>query len=402
MIVLSGGDLVLPDRLLSPGSIVLDGDRITDIVEGARSGGSATHLDVSNHYVVPGFIDVHVHGLDGIDTLQGGDAIRRMARRLPRFGVTAFCPTTIACAPDALRDVLRAVGAARANPERGAARVLPAHLESNFINPEYKGAQPIECLRSPRGGDAEGEFTGAEILSEIAAARADAGIITIAPELDGAIDLIRDLTAHGHHVSLGHSGATYDQALEGIAAGARQATHLFNRMTPLGHRQPGLAAAVLEHEDVTVEIVCDAVHVHPAMVRVALAAKQTSRMMAITDGTAGAGLPRGARTYIGGRPITVADVARLDDGTIAGSVLTMDRAFAKLVSAMGLSVVDAATVCATTPARALKLQGFGVLATGATADIAVLDRDLNVVHTFLGGAHVWPEKAMNSSNPDLS
>jgi N-acetylglucosamine-6-phosphate deacetylase len=125
------------------------------------------------------------------------------------------------------------------------------------------------------------------------------------------------------------------------------------------------------------------------MVRVALAAKQTSRIMAITDGTAGAGLARGAHTTIGGRPITVGDVATLEDGTIAGSVLTMDRAFAKLVSAMGLSLVDAATVCATTPARALNLQGLGVIAPGATADLVVLDRDLHVVHTFLGGTLIW-------------
>jgi N-acetylglucosamine-6-phosphate deacetylase len=388
MMILSGADIVLPDRLLSPGTVVLDGSRIAEVVHGSRSGGGE-HLDLSNHYIVPGFIDVHVHGLDGLDTLQGGDAIASMAGRLPRFGVTAFCPTTIACAPDALRAMLQAVAAARTRPAPLAARVLPAHLESNFINPEFKGAQPGECLRSPRGGSLEGAFTGAEILAEIAAARPDVGIVTIAPELDGALDLIRDLTSHGHHVSLGHSGATYDEALAGVEAGARQATHLFNRMTPLGHRQPGLAAAVLEHDDVTAELVCDGVHVHPAMVRVALAAKQTSRIMAITDGTAGAGLPPGTRTTIGGRPITVGDVATLEDGTIAGSVLTMDRAFARLVSAMGLSLVDAATVCATTPARALNLQGLGVIAPGATADLVVLDRDLNVVHTFLAGMLIW-------------
>lgn len=389
MIVLSGADVVLPDRLLSPGTLVLEGERIADVVAGPRGGDTATHFDLSNHYIVPGFIDVHVHGVQGIDTLDGGDAIRAMAQRLTRFGVTAFCPTTIACAPDALRRMLAAVGAARTNPVPAGARVLPAHLESNFINPEFKGAQPLECLRAPNGGDPEGEFTGAEILHEIAAARPDVGIVTIAPELEGAIDLIRDLSAQGHHISLGHSGATYEEGIAGIEAGARQATHLFNRMPPLGHRQPGLAGAVLEHEDVTVEIVCDGAHVHPSMVRVALAAKQTSRIMAITDGTAGSGLPRGTRTVIGGRPITVGDVANLDDGTIAGSVLTMDRAFAKLVTMMGLSLVDAATVCATTPARALRLQGLGVISPGATADLVVLDRDLRVVHTFLAGSLVW-------------
>jgi N-acetylglucosamine-6-phosphate deacetylase len=390
MIVLSGADVVLPDRLLSPGTLLLDGDRIADLVPGVRAGGGQdVHFDLPQHYIVPGFIDVHVHGVEGTDTLDGGDAIGTIAARMPRFGVTAFCPTTIACAPEPLRHMLAAVRTARTNPAAGSARVLPAHLESNFINPEYKGAQPLECLRAVRGGTRDGEFAGAEILEEIAAARPDVGIVTVAPELEGCLDLIRDLVSKGHHVSLGHSGASYEEAMAGIDAGARQATHLFNRMPPLGHRQPGLAGAVLEHEDVVAEVVCDGVHVHPSMVRVALAAKQTSRVMAITDGTAGSGLPRGTRTTIGGRPITVGDVATLEDGTIAGSVLTMDRAFAKLVTAMGLSLVDAVTVCATTPARALHLRGFGVIAQGAAADLVVLDRDLTVVHTFIGGALTW-------------
>ncbi len=233
--------------------------------------------------------------------------------------------------------------------------------------------------------DPEGEFTGEEILTEIAAARPDVGILTIAPEVDGAVALIRTLTAHGHHVSLGHSGASYEQALEGISAGARQATHLFNRMTPIGHRAPGLAGAVLAHDDVSAEIICDGVHVHPSMVRVAIAAKSPARIMAITDGTAGSGLPYGSTARLGGRPIAIRDAAYLDDGTFAGSVLTMDRAFALLVSVMGLSHVDAATICSTTPARALGLQGFGVVAPGAMADLTVLGPDLTVTQTWIGG-----------------
>ncbi len=335
--------------------------------------------------MVPGFVDVHVHGIEGTDTLDGGDAIERIAARLPRFGVTAFCPTSVACSPDDLRTMLAAVRAARLTRPAASSRVLPAHLESNFINPEYRGAQPGECLRLPHGRGKEGEFTGEAILSEIAAARPDVGILTIAPEIDGALDLIRMLTSHGHRVSLGHSGASYEQALDGIAAGARQATHLFNRMTPISHRAPGLAGAVLEHDDVVAELICDGVHVHPSMARVALAAKSPSRIMAITDGTAGAGLPFGSRASLGGRTITVSDAAYLDDGTLAGSVLTMDRAFALLISRMGLSLVDAATVCSTTPARAMGLQGFGVIAAGMVADLAVLSADLTVTQTWIGG-----------------
>ena len=387
MIRLSGADLVLPDRVLAGGTLAIDGDRIAEIT--AENVQDDLNLTFPDHYIVPGFIDVHVHGIEGIDTLESAAAIAAIAERMPRYGVTAFCPTSLACDPPTLRRMLEGIRLARTTRPPGGARVLPAHLESNFINPEYKGAQPASCIRRPtsdaRRPTPDGEWTGADILAEIAAARPDVGIVTLAPEIDGALDLIRDLVAHGHHVSLGHSGATYEQALEGIRAGARQATHLFNRMPPVGHRAPGLAGAVLESDEVIAELVCDGVHVHPAMMRVALAAKRTEGIMAITDGTAGSGLPPGSKTTIGGYPITIRDAAYLDDGTIAGSSLTMDRAFAKLSSEVGLSLPDAATVCATTPARALGLQGFGVLAPGAIADLVVLDRDLRVVQTWIAG-----------------
>lgn len=405
MIHISGADLVLPDRVIAGGTIVLDGDRIADVrseVSADRSSDLAFHFD--NHYIVPGFIDVHVHGVEGTDTLDGGSAIAALAERLPRYGVTAFCPTSIACDPAALRSMLAGVRLARTTRPPGGARVLPAHLESNFINPDYKGAQPLRCLRGiNRVRGAAGAhrpdpdaWTGDDILDEIAAARPDVGIVTLAPELDGAPELIAELVAHGHHVSLGHSGATYEQAQAGIRAGARQATHLFNRMPPLGHRVPGLAGAVLEADEVFAELVCDGVHVHPAMIRVALAAKRPERVMAITDGTAGSGLPRGSGATLGGYPITVRDAAYLDDGTIAGSVLTMNRGFAKLVSEIGLSLVDAATVTSTTPARALGLQGFGVIAPGATADLVVLNRELAVVQTWVAGTLAWEAPSKSS------
>jgi N-acetylglucosamine-6-phosphate deacetylase len=392
MIILSGADVVLPDRIVSPGTVAIDGELIVEVSPGARATGADEWVDVADHFIVPGFIDVHMHGVEGTDTLDDEQAVRTIAGRLPRFGVTAFCPTSIACSPAVLRRLLAAVRESRTNPVASAARVLPAHLESNFINPEFHGAQPLECLRLPRG-PSTGDFTGAEILHEIAAARPDVGIVTIAPELDGAIDLIADLVRNGHHVSLGHSGASYDEALAGIEAGARQATHLFNRMTPIHHRQPGLAAAVLDREEIIAEVICDGVHVHPSMVRVALSAKQPSNVMAITDATAGAGMPRGSRTKIGGHPINIEEVARLEDGTVAGSVLTMDRAFARLVTMMGIPLVDAATICATTPARALGLQGLGVISPGATADLVVLDRNLSVTRTFIAGKQVFGKTA---------
>jgi len=399
MIVLSGAELVLPDRILSPGTLVIDGGRIVDIRPGAAPTTSA--FAFHGHYIVPGFVDVHVHGVEGIDSLQAGEAIASIAARVPRYGVTAFCPTTVACAPDALRRVLEQVGRAREAPRPGAARVLPAHLESNFVNPEFRGAQPAACLRSPRaaldaaiGHDAglKGErpagapFDAGDILREIERASPDVGIVTIAPELDGALDLIAWLLARGHRVSLGHSGAGYDEALSAIAAGARHATHLFNRMPPLGHRAPGLVGAILETEQVAAELICDGFHVHPALVRTTVAAKRPSRVLAITDGTAAAGLPPGSVTSLGDETITAgATAALLRDGTVAGSLLTMDGAFRMLVERAGLSLVDAATMCATTPARELGLVGHGMLAVDGIADVVIVDQRLSVVQTYIGG-----------------
>jgi N-acetylglucosamine-6-phosphate deacetylase len=243
-------------------------------------------------------------------------------------------------------------------------------------------------------GPPPGDFTAAAILAEIERAAPDVGIVTLASELDGGVDLVRRLVSGGHRVSLGHSGATYEEALAAIAAGARQATHLFNRMPPLSHRAPGLAGAVLQTDEVAAEIICDGVHVHPALIRTAIAAKRPSRIFAITDGTAAAGLPRGSRAWLGGQPITAGETtALLPDGTIAGSLLTMDRAFQTLAGRAGIALVDAATICATTPARELGLVGHGVLAPEAVADLVVLDANFSVVQTYLAGRLVYARRA---------
>jgi len=390
MIVLAGGDIVLPDRILTNASLVIDRGRIAAIETTRSLPSGASIVDVRDAFVVPGFIDVHVHGIEGYDTLDGGDAIASMASRLPRYGVTSFCPTTVACDPAGLREVLDQVGRARMGRPRDSARVLPAHLESNFINPDYNGAQPRACLRLPNDERGEGQFTGRDVLATIESGRADVGIITIAPELPGILDLVPALVRAGHRVSLGHSGADFEQAVAAIDAGARHATHLFNRMTPMTHRAPGLVGAVLSHDEVNAELICDGFHVHPAMCRLAIAAKGVHGVMAITDGTGGSGLAPGSTARLGGRSIRVSDQAAvLDDGTLAGSILTMDRAFRNIVTMFHASIAEAAIMCSTTPARAVGLTGFGVIAEGNAADIVVLDRAFRVAKTFIDGEEIY-------------
>ena len=210
--------------------------------------------------------------------------------------------------------------------------------------------------------------------------------MTVAPEVGDGIELVRTLKARGHLVSIGHSGATYSQARAAIDAGISHATHLFNRMTPLTHREPGVVGAVLESSRVAAEVICDGVRVHPSAVTLAVRAKSPDRVMAITDGTAAAALPAGAAARLGGRRIIAGPRnATLEDGTLAGSIITMDQAFRMLVNEAGLPLAHAARLCASTPAGQLGLNNRGRLSPGLRADIVVLSPGLGVRQTWIGG-----------------
>ena len=404
MVRLRGATVVCPEGLVTDAALVIDDGTIAGIGPGA---GASTHdIACDGGWIVPGFIDTHIHGVHGLDVLAdaASGAVAAVAAVLPRYGVTGFLPTSVACTPDDLAIFLAAVGAAAADGTARGARVLGAHLESNFISADFKGAQPARCLRRPPAPgeplERDGTFTGAAILATIDAHSGAVRIVTLAPELPGALDLVTRLTGRGHRVSLGHSAASVDEAQAAIAAGACHATHLFNRMPPLTHRAPGLAGAVLAADGVTCELVADGCHVHPAMMRVAIRAKGRGRVAAITDAAAVAGLPPGATARLGDATIRVgAHCAELADGTIAGSLTTMDAAFRLLVTAVGLSVVDAAHLTATTPAAAAGRPDLGRLAVGHPADVVVLDAGFRVRQTWVAGRCVWNSEGGGAVSP---
>ncbi len=392
MVRLRGATVVGPERLIEHGTVVIDDGLVAEI--GSDSTASASDIDCTGGWIVPGFVDTHIHGLHGLDVLAGGEAVAGVAAHLPRYGVTGFLPTSVACPPEALAIFLAAVSAAMAAPAAASARVLGAHLESNFINPDYKGAQPDRCLRRPPSPTeplvADGAFTGAAIVATIDAYRGAVRTVTLAPELPGALDLVTRLARHGHRVSLGHSAATFEQGQDAIAAGARHATHLFNRMPPFSHRAPGLAGAVLAAPSVVCELVCDGWHLHPAMLGLAIGLKGRGGIAAITDATAVAGLPIGSTARLGDHTIHAgARHAALADGTIAGSITTMDAAFRLLVRVVGVSMLDAVHLVSTTPAAVAGRPDLGHLSVGGPADLVVLDGDLRVRQTWVAGQLAW-------------
>jgi N-acetylglucosamine-6-phosphate deacetylase len=324
--------------------------------------------------LLPGFIDLHVHGGGGRDVMEGGEALGEIARLHASHGTTALLATTVTATAAATREALGPVGKAARQRPAGGASVLGVHLEGPWINPGRLGAQP----------DFAREFDLAEC--EALMALAPVLLVTLAPEQPGATEAIAWLCARGIRVQLGHTLASYEQACAALGAGATGFTHLFNAMSPLLHRAPGAVGAALAHARHS-ELIPDLVHVHPGALRVALRA--IPHAYCVTDSTAAAGMPDG-EFRLGTHTVTKCmGGVRLPDGTLAGSTLTMDEALRNLVG-LGLELADASRRVSTYAAEHLGLQDRGRLAPGAHADIAVLDRDLRLARVLAQGEEIEP------------
>jgi N-acetylglucosamine-6-phosphate deacetylase len=375
------GTLITPREILSDHALVIEGPKIASIEARRRAAGPAERLiDARGLWVAPGLIDVHVHGSAGHDTMDATpEALHGMARFFARHGVTCYLPTTIAASPQAILPAIENV-AHCPQPQDGAHH-LGVHLEGPYLNPDHRGAQPLEHLRDPDPRE-YGTWLATGCVR----------LITVAPELDGALALVEQGISEGVEFAVGHSGASYEQVLEAADCGLRQATHTFNGMLGLHHRIPGTLGAVLADDRIYAQVIVDGAHVHPAVVKLLVRAKGVSRTILITDAIRAAGL-RDGEYDLGGQTITVREgIPRTAAGGLAGSSLTLDAGLRNAINCTGLSLEEALPMATSVPAEVMGLAGRkGVLAPGADADVILLDADLNVRLTMVAGQVVYQD-----------
>jgi N-acetylglucosamine-6-phosphate deacetylase len=383
----SGRLLVTGARVLTPGGewplgwIAVEGGRIAAMGQGQPPPGTDAGADVlpaDGLVAMPGFIDLHVHGALGVDVLDADpEGLRRMARFFAGHGVTAWLPSTMtATGPDTDRalEAVRAVAGA----VDGGATILGAYLEGPYLNPAKAGAQDPALIRPADRGEAV-RFLDSGV----------ARVLVLAPEVEANRWLIAEAAARGVTVSAGHTDATYDQAVQAVEDGIRHVTHAFNAMRPLDHREPGMLGAALVLPELRCELIADNVHVHPAAMRLLFAAKGPAGVVLVSDAVRATGLPEGAYT-VGDQPAFSMDGAiRLADGTLAGSVLTLDRALHNLQAATGRPLAELWPAASRNAAQAIGVDDAkGTLEPGKDADLVLLDPALKVVVTVAEGAVV--------------
>lgn len=369
-VLVTGRRVVTPAGVLADGWVQVAGDRITAVGEGPPPGGEGA-AEGAGAWVVPGFVDVHVHGGGGASYTSGDPAQARVVADLHRAHGTTTTFASLVTAP--LPAMLRSIRALADLVEDGT--LAGVHLEGPFLAAARCGAHDPRHLRAPHRE---------ELAALLAAGRGTVSHVTVAPELPGGLELVRQLVDAGLVAAVGHSDATHEQAAAAFDVGARLATHLYNAMRPVHHREPGVVVAALEDPRVTVELINDGVHLHDAIVRSTFRQVTARRVALVTDAVVAAGVGDGV---YGSGPRTVevvGGVARLAGSTaMAGSTLTMDVGLRRAVQVAGVPMAEAVEAAATTPARALGLDDVGALAPGLRADLVVLDEDL-AVRSVLG------------------
>lgn len=377
--ILHGGTLLTPDQTLVDHSLIIDGETILDVAPRSSVPLHADEIiDVSGLFVVPGFIDVHVHGAVGFDTMDStSEAILAMGDYFASHGVTAFLPTTVTAS---VRDTQAAIiNVASTPPSSTGAQHLGVHLEGPYVSHEFRGAQPPQHLRAADPDEYNAWLESRQVR-----------LITVAPEVEGVPDLISAGRKTGVEFALGHTSATYEQVLSAVERGLRQATHTFNGMAGLNHRSPGAVGAVLSDDHIWAQIIVDGVHVHPAVVKLLIKAKGIDRTIVITDAIRASGMIDGDYA-LGDQMVHVKDgIARTEAGGLAGSTLTMDQALRNVMEFANLSLTEALPMLTRVPAASIGVENHkGFLSPGFDADIVILDQSYRIRMTIVMGKVVY-------------
>lgn len=385
-LIITNGTIVT-DNLIHKGTVVTIGDRIMFVggeEEGERILAAASPhvfqvIDAQGGLIAPGLIDVHMHGADGAELMDGTrEAVETMARFVAKNGTVAFLPSTVTALEEKTRLVSQVV-ADYQDLEDGA-EVLGIHLEGPYINEKYKGAQYGPAIRPASTSELEELHA---VLGE------KLRLVTLAPEVPGSLEAAQWLKDRGVTVSIGHTDATYDQAVQGFKGGITHVTHTFNGMRGLHHREPGVVGAVLATPGLYAELIADLIHVHPGAIQVLLRTVGVEHLVLVTDSVQATGLPDG-EYVLGDNEIFVQDgAARLADGTLAGSTLTLKQAVRNMIEEIGVHPVDAFRMASLNPARTLGLEHRGWIREGNRADFVLLTADFEVQKTIIAGRVVY-------------
>lgn len=365
--------MVLPDRIFV-GDMRINNREIVEIAASIEAKEEET-IDVKGKLLVPGFIDVHIHGADGADAMDGSiESLEKISKYLVKKGTTSFLATTLTSQKETLKKALQCIGEVQ-NKDLGGATIFGAHMEGPYFDVAYKGAQNEKYMK-PAGVE--------EIQEYLSVKPGLVKLFAMSPNKNN-LDVIRYLVKEGVIVSVGHSASSYEEVMAAIEAGLSHATHTFNGMKGFTHREPGVVGAILASDEITAEVIFDKIHVHPDAVRILIKTKGVERVVCITDSMSATGLPCG-RYKLGELDVDVVEnQARLSsNGALAGSVLTMDKAFRHLLE-LGYSLVDAVKLTSSNVAKEFSLN-TGILRVGKEADLVVLDEKYEVEMAIVKGS----------------
>ncbi len=364
------GKIVLKNRIIENGVIFFD--KLIHIIEADAEAKGCEIYDAKGNYVIPGLVDIHIHGYKGDDSSDSDpDAVKRISENLTENGVTSWCPTTMTVSKEEIEAALNNIRDAKVRVK--GAKVLGANVEGPFINPLKKGAQSEEHILKP---DAQFVLENKDIIK----------LVTVAPEMEGGVDFIKRVTIDSDvTVSIGHTASDYKCAIDAINNGARHITHMFNAMPPLSHREVGVIGAALEEDAVSCELIADTFHINPSLFKMLTRTKK-DKLILVTDCMRAGGLGDGNYT-LGGQEVKVSGIeCRLNDTTIAGSILTLNKGVYNVFKYGDIPLWEAVNMASLYPAKVVGEDGrIGSIETGKYADLVICDEQMNVVDTFVNG-----------------